>query len=265
MHRNPGLEIVYVSEGSLTWRCENQIENVRSNSLYFTLPGQMHGSVFDFEPHHRWYFTVLRLNDSGDFWLPRELGFTHEQAAQLFETFSTSEAHCFECDSLTGSILPSLVAELETPSEFFNRRVTALTSELLLGLYRLIQSRPAIADHSAGHRARIDKLLLELEKRLDEPWSLDSLADFVDLKRTRFTEIFKEKTGDTPLRYLNRLRLRKARKLLRETDEEITTIAYSCGYASSQRFALAFRKMTGVSASVYRRFGLPEVQLPRRK
>ena len=49
-------------------------------------------------------------------------------------------------------------------------------------------------------------------------------------------------TGLTPQRYLNRLRLIKARHLLRHSDESVTDIAYHCGFGDSNHFSTLFRR-----------------------
>ena len=50
----------------------------------------------------------------------------------------------------------------------------------------------------------------------------------------------KQQTGLTPQRYLNRVRLMKARHLLRHSDESVTDIAYRCGFHFSTLFRREF-------------------------
>ncbi len=50
------------------------------------------------------------------------------------------------------------------------------------------------------------------------------------------------KTGLTPQRYLNRLRLMKARHLLRHSEASVTDIAYRCGFSDSNHFSTLFRR-----------------------
>ncbi|MBN0386679.1 helix-turn-helix domain-containing protein, partial [Pseudomonas aeruginosa] len=52
----------------------------------------------------------------------------------------------------------------------------------------------------------------------------------------------KQQTGLTPQRYLNRVRLMKARHLLRHSDESVTDIAYRCGFGDSNHFSTLFRR-----------------------
>lgn len=48
--------------------------------------------------------------------------------------------------------------------------------------------------------------------------------------------------GLTPQRYLNRLRLMKARHLLRHSEASVTDIAYRCGFSDSNHFSTLFRR-----------------------
>jgi AraC family L-rhamnose operon regulatory protein RhaS len=60
-------------------------------------------------------------------------------------------------------------------------------------------------------------------------------------------------TGDTPITYLNRLRVRHADQLLKTTDHSITDIAFECGFQSSQYFATVYRQFTGKNPGASRK------------
>jgi len=63
----------------------------------------------------------------------------------------------------------------------------------------------------------------------------------------------RELTGCTPMEYLARLRIERAKTLLRESDAKIIGIAFECGFGSSQYFANVFRRAVGSSPTEYRR------------
>ena len=90
------------------------------------------------------------------------------------------------------------------------------------------------------------RLLAELRGNCAEPWTLDQMAARLQLRRTRFSALFRHYTGDAPLHYLLRLRVERARHLLRTTDRSVTEIAMACGFASSQHLAKIFHQFTGL-------------------
>jgi AraC-like DNA-binding protein len=268
MHRNPGLEIVYLRHGQVVWKCEGRTETVSPDSLYFTLPWQTHGSFSEFEPGHEWFFVVIRLKGK-QFDQPAPFGFLdvlHIDPAvskEIESLLRRTLRHTWPATPIARLLLPGLVAELERPGRLHRERVLHLTSLLVVELASIIGSaegskEKAMTDRLAG-------LLAELERDCAEPWTLAQMAGRVGLKRTQFEALFHHGTGDRPLQHLQRLRVKKACGLLRSTKEDITGIALDCGFASSQHLANVFRKFTNVTPSHYRRFGGPEILLPRKQ
>jgi len=82
--------------------------------------------------------------------------------------------------------------------------------------------------------------------------SLLDLAKTAGLSSFRFSHNFKQATGLAPHQYVTRERIEKAKRILRETDLSVTTVAFAVGCGSSSRFASLFRQVTGCSPSRYR-------------
>jgi AraC family transcriptional regulator len=84
------------------------------------------------------------------------------------------------------------------------------------------------------------------------PLPLNDIAAAANLSPFHFLRVFKLVTGQTPHRFLNTVRVDRARRYLERGDLSITEIARLCGFASPSRLAIAFRQTTGVSPSAYR-------------
>ena len=265
-HKNPGLEIVHLCHGHLVWECEGQPEAVRPGSVYFTLPWQEHGSTGEFEPGHQWSFVVVRLpgaslNEASPFSFPPALGFDEPTSKAISRLLLEAPHHAWPSTPLFQGLISALVAELSTPGLFHQPRTIHLTAQVILEL-AVILDHPENKQHSADTE-RFSKLLAELERTCADPWTVDSMAASIALKRTQFTSLFHHYTGDSPCRYLNRLRVEKARRMLRHQQTPITEIALECGFCSSQHFAKVFREFSGVTAQEYRQHKLPPLKLPR--
>jgi transcriptional regulator GlxA family with amidase domain len=96
------------------------------------------------------------------------------------------------------------------------------------------------------------KLLRRLQTEYAETWGLQSMCKVAHMGRTHLSQLVKERTGDSPLTHLNRLRVAKARELLRHTERSVTEIAFGCGFHSSQYLARKFRQFTGKTPREYR-------------
>lgn len=87
---------------------------------------------------------------------------------------------------------------------------------------------------------------------LDEPISLQQLADVLHLSRYHFCSAFRRATGFTPHRWLVRLRMERARELLLDSRLPITEIALAVGYQTPSSFTYAFRLAFGTTPTAFR-------------
>ncbi|MDU5690506.1 MAG: HTH-type transcriptional activator RhaS [Citrobacter freundii] len=92
------------------------------------------------------------------------------------------------------------------------------------------------------HDARLNLLMAWLEDNFADEVCWEALAEKFSLSLRTLHRQLKQQTGLTPQRYLNRLRLIKARHLLRHSDDSVTDIAYLCGFGDSNHFSTLFRR-----------------------
>lgn len=102
-----------------------------------------------------------------------------------------------------------------------------------------------------GKRA-VDAALAHMAAHSHEPLPVCDLARVTGYSRARLFQLFKENTGLSPNDYLQRLRVNKARALLREGRRTITEIAFATGFSSSQYFSKVFRKYVGTTPTIVR-------------
>ena len=92
----------------------------------------------------------------------------------------------------------------------------------------------------------IDFILMNLDKDI----SLDELAEIANLSLSRFKQLFKDETGQTPRVYINCQKIYKAKKMLLE-NRHITDVAMNLGFSSSNYFAVFFKRYTSYSPSEF--------------
>lgn len=100
--------------------------------------------------------------------------------------------------------------------------------------------------------ARVHTAVAVMRDRLADQITLADVADEVHLSVYHLVRVFKEATGTTPHRFLTRLRIEEAKRLLRVTDLAIAQIAPRCGFASPGALSTAFLRHTGERPSDYR-------------
>ena len=86
-----------------------------------------------------------------------------------------------------------------------------------------------------------------MEANIEEPIELDDLASFVGVSRRQLERLFHKYLSCTPSRYYLKLRLDRARQLLKQTTMSIIEISAACGFVSTPHFSRCYRKHIGLS------------------
>jgi len=91
-----------------------------------------------------------------------------------------------------------------------------------------------------------------MRNNMNKTITLDMIADIVCLEKTYFSKKFKEKYGSSPIRFLNDMRLFKAKELLKYSDMNITQISEQTGFQSLHYFSRFFTQKEGISPYEFR-------------
>lgn len=106
---------------------------------------------------------------------------------------------------------------------------------------------------STGEDQRIQHARSFLRQNLHQPLSLAEIAAEASMSPYHFLRVFRDRTGETPYRYLTRLRIERGQQELARGAVPVGEIADRCGFASPTHFANAFRRQTGYTPTQYRR------------
>ncbi len=85
-----------------------------------------------------------------------------------------------------------------------------------------------------------------MEANLEEPMSLDELAQHVKLSRRQLERLFQKHLNCVPTRHYLELRLARARQLLLQTSMSIVDVAFACGFVSAPHFSKCYRDFFGM-------------------
>ncbi len=92
-----------------------------------------------------------------------------------------------------------------------------------------------------------------IENNVKEKISVDQLAGLFLISRRNFERRFKKATANTPVEYLQRVKIEAAKKSREAGRENINEVMYAVGYSDSKAFRTTFKKITGLSPLEYRR------------
>ena len=97
--------------------------------------------------------------------------------------------------------------------------------------------------------AALRTVLQLMKNNVEEPLSIDDLAEHARVSRRQIDRMFQRHMNTTPARYYLETRLTRARRLLQQTNEPITSIAIACGFTGASHFSRCYREFFGVPPS----------------
>lgn len=101
-------------------------------------------------------------------------------------------------------------------------------------------------------RFEVDHAIAFMNSNYSKRITIENLAGTVNLSPGHFSKLFKSITGETPIDFLNMLRLQKAKIMLMNQADSITEIAIQCGFNTSSYFSACFQAKYKMSPSSYR-------------
>ena len=104
---------------------------------------------------------------------------------------------------------------------------------------------------SLTKRQKIEPAVDFLMKHYNQSIKNEDLAKLTGLSTIYFRKIFTEYFGISPITYLHKLRIKKAKEILRSDYESVSNIAESLGYPDVYDFSRTFKKHVGVSPRQY--------------
>ncbi|MEE4149495.1 AraC family transcriptional regulator [Pseudomonas viridiflava] len=120
--------------------------------------------------------------------------------------------------------------------------------EMLGQLTAHIQDLAQFTGLTAGGRdlARVERARKLLEAHPEQDWTIDSLAQCVELNSKKLKQGFRQSYDSGVYGYLQKVRIERAARLLRQ-QESVSDVAAAVGYASASHFAKVFRRYHGVN------------------
>src|SRR4051794_30237371 len=125
-----------------------------------------------------------------------------------------------------------------------------LTHEQVRLDFAAVRSQPVRGGLAAWQQKRLAEYI---EEHLGENISLGVLAGIVRLSPYHFAHAFKRSFGQPPHHYLTGRRMLRAKTLLATAAISVTDIGRAVGFVETSSFSAAFRRLTGMQPTAYRR------------
>ena len=177
----------------------------------------------------------------------------HPLVAELPERILLKAHDVFGVQPL-GNLLSTLIAESNSTQLGSSVIAERLADTIFVAILRAHSLKSDGATHflSGLKDPRLARCIALIHNSFPQPPSLKELAQVAGMSRSSVALHFRRKFGLAPGAYSTKWRLLQAAKRLRQSDENVETVASFCGYESAASFSRAFRNLHGVSAGEYR-------------
>ncbi|MFA6173753.1 MAG: AraC family transcriptional regulator [Kiritimatiellales bacterium] len=245
-HSHKGAyEICLMRHGSAFWQVGGDVFHVEPGDLFITWPDELHGGENQVMHTCELYWLIFRLAPrTGSF------GLSPQQTKQFQDALQALPGRIFKAPPEIGKHFDRLLGAFADPGPFSETTVQAAVQTILCDVLT-VAGQPD-ATRRAACSPRIQKVINRLYAADGTAMPVEEMAATAGLKPGYFREQFRKETGYSPVEYLTRLRIQKAKTRLLETGASITDIAFELGFSSSQYFASTFRKVTGETPLKFR-------------
>jgi AraC family transcriptional regulator len=179
------------------------------------------------------------------------------------EEYRRVRAHCpplvpqviGHCDPALSSVLLSLPTAIARGApNLYAESVAQFLAKHVLSSQKLLPD-PNVDRRSGGtlRNRRLTRVLDYMHTHFMDSLNLNELSREACVSRFHFVKAFRKSMGVTPHKYLVRLRMEMAARLLAETDHSVVEIALSCAYRSSAHFGAAFHHHFAQPPAAYRK------------
>lgn len=172
-----------------------------------------------------------------------------------FDVITSMQQHPDLCD------IPVVVLTAKTLSQEeitrLNQGVTRILSKGLFTIEETLRHLESALQRNQDTNLEVRRIVRRavayIHEHYMEPIVRKEIAGYVNLSPRHLDRCFSEELDITPIAYLNRFRLQQARRLLEDTELNISEVAAAVGFSDSSYFCRVFRRDMEMSPSDYRR------------
>jgi len=193
--------------------------------------------------------TTLYCADKNDPWEYCWIGFDGYQVNSILQSCGLSQADPIFTDISNGALKGDLINLIDNFTEGVGNELTYMGQ-----LYLFFSHIHIKTDNSSKiiGEAYVKKAVDYIHHNYTYDIKIADVAKYLSIDRTYLYKLFMVQKNTSPQQYLITYRLKIAQKLLKETDLNVTEIAYSCGFRDTPSFNKHFKKHFNITPLQYR-------------
>ena len=257
-HWHEELELLYVEGSDYSVEIDTRESAVSEPAFYFINQEQIHAARFSESALE--YALVFRA----DMLSYVSYDLAQQKLLQPLISRKLSFPTCVPLAAPAGKALGICLLPLfkeglkRTPAGLLQTKAALCGAVAVLADHNLLLAAETAAPRESQRILTIKQLLSYIQENYTRRIYLKELADFVGMDPQYLCRFFKKSLGQTPMEYINSLRIEKACQALRDTDNKILDICYDSGFQNMGHFIHCFKEHKSMTPSAYR--ALPRVE-----
>ena len=236
------MEICYLESGYQTYVVDQEEFHLQGGDAFLTFPNEKHGTGnFVEEKGSLYWFQIKTLHMDSFLDLPKK------ESDYLIKSLNNLPSRHFKANSHWKELYENIFSlSEETDLAYRNLKLRQWTMSLLLDCIELSNQH-----FDKKIDTNIDKALAFIQENIESVFSIKDVANICFLSESHFKSKFKSTTGLSPLDYIQRKKIERAKELIHSGQLSMTEIAMRLGFSSSQYFSSVFKKYTGKKPSQF--------------
>lgn len=245
MHLHDFYELFYFLKGDVTYHIEGHAYELKENTLLIINNTELHKPIFNQDvPYERivihFFPWVLSKYDSYNF--------------NLLECFENrKEANhnkIYDKNKKIYAYLKKMCEYAHQKNEDSEIMIETLFVQLLILINKRFSRKEKTESKTIKYNERILDIIKYINIHINEPLSLDSIADDFHLNKSYLSHIFKKNAGFSIIRYIRYKKIMKAKRLLLDNNS-CNDVSSQLNFGDYSTFYRSFKKEIGISPKDY--------------
>ena len=250
-HRNEGLEIAFVENGSVEFSTDRtgEYSMLSRDEIVVTKPWQEHSIGKTHIDACKMYFIIIDfgVRKPNQNWEWPSWVLLSESDKKIFaEYMQKTKTSVFKSTPNTKATFAKIGKILSAEGKLDISRLAFLLNAVIFELLDVFRNDKTDYSGASTTEETVKHFLKQLPNYCAEQWTIESMAEDCGLKPTRFSYYCRLLTNLSPIEFLNKVRLETAKKMIESSEKKsLLEISLDCGFSSSQYFSTLFKRRFG--------------------
>ncbi len=247
-------ELVYLESGEGVIRADDKSIPVFPGDIYFHKPYEAHGINSPTTPIKAFFISFHSDSRFMKNFENLKISLDNEQKALLYKTYDEAR-NIFE--NVQNSEFPFALTDLSAENKLGGQQLFKMYLEtLLITIARKVQKgekKGALNSSERAERLIFQKTVEKIGENLYGKTTIEELCDELNYSRTYLSTIFKKYSDVSIMKYYNLLKIKEAKRLMRDTNYSINTISDMLHFNNQYYFSKVFKKYEKISPLEYKK------------